>query len=48
MVLAILWCADAFAHGDGKCQEGMRYRIAHFEAEYLERSLLQRDCAEKE
>ena len=30
MVLAILWCADAFAHGDGECQEGIGYRIAHF------------------
>ena len=29
MVLAILWCTDAFAHGYGKC--GARYRIAHFE-----------------
>ena len=30
MVLAILWCTDAFAHGDGKCNS-QGYRIAHFE-----------------
>ena len=30
MILAILWSADAFAHGDGKCNS-QGYRIAHFE-----------------
>ena len=30
MVLVILWCADAFAHGVGKCVEDSGLRIAHF------------------
>ena len=44
MVLAILWCTDAFAHGEGKCSQG--YRIEHFKPHTEEDPCWERDCAE--